>query len=113
MPILLLLLIGVGLGVGLFFTVKYMAVIATVTAIIISGITVIILASVWMGTSYCLQKLGHYPRKAKQAYQQVESDLNQIAGDLTEIRLQLDDIAPYLRDMEFLRFARQNRKAAN
>ena len=109
MPILLLLLIGV----GLFFTVKYMAVIATVTAIIISGITVITLASVWMGTTYCLQKSGHYPRKAKQAYQQVESDLNQIAGDLTEIRLQLDDIAPYLRDIEFLRYARQNHKAEN
>ena len=106
MPLLLLLLIGV----GLFFTVKYMAVIATVTAIIISGITVITLASVWMGTTYCLQKLGHYPRKAKQAYQQVESDLNQIAGDLTEIRSQLDDIAPYLRDMEFLNYARRNRE---
>ena len=109
MPLLLLLLIGV----GFFFTVKYMAVIATVTAIIISGITVITLASVWMGTSYCLQKSGYHPGKAKQAYQQVESDLNQIAGDLAEIRLQLDDVAPYLRDMEFLRYARQNRKAAN
>ena len=109
MPLLLLLLIGV----GFFFTVKYMAVIATVTAIIISGITVITLASVWMGTSYCLQKSGYHPRKSKQAYHQVESGLDQVAGDLTEIRLQLDDIAPYLRDIEFLKYARQNRKAAN
>ena len=109
MPLLLLLLIGV----GLFFTVKYMAVIATVTAIVISGITVITLASVWMGTSYHLQKSGYHPGNAKKAYRQIESDLNQIAEDLTEIRLQLDDVAPYLRDMEFLRYARQNRKAAN
>ena len=109
MPLLLLLLIGV----GLFLIVKYIAVIATVTAIIISGITVITLACVWMGTSYSLQQSGYQPRNAKQAYQQVESDLKQIAGDLTEIRLQLDDAAPYLRDMEFLRYARQNRKKEN
>lgn len=109
MPLLLLLLIGV----GFFFIIKYMAVIATVTAIIISGITVITLASVWMGTSYCLQKSGYRPRNTKQAYHQVESGLNQIAGDLADIRLQLDDVAPYLRDMEFLRYARQNRKTEN
>lgn len=109
MPLLLLLLIGI----GLFFIVKYIAVIATVTAIIISGITVITLASVWMGTSYCLQKIGYHSRETKQTYHQVESDLNQIAGDLTELRLQLDDIAPYLRDMEFLRYARQHRKTEN
>ena len=109
MPLLLLLLIGV----GLFLIVKYITVIATVTAIIISGITVITLASVWMGTSYSLQKSGYHSGNAKQAYHQVESDLNQIAGDLAEIRLQLDDIAPYLRDMEFLRYARQNRKIEN
>lgn len=109
MPLLLLLLIGV----GLFFIIKYIAVIATVTAIVISGITVITLASVWMGTSYCLQKSDYRPRNAKQAYQQVETGLNQITGDLAEIRLQLDDVAPYLRDMEFLRYARQNRKSEN
>ena len=107
MPLLILLLIGV----GFFFIVKYIAVITTVAAIIISGITVVALVSTWLGTSYCLQKSGYHPRNVKQAYRQVESDLNQIAGDLTEIRLQLDDAAPYLRDMEFLRYARENRKA--
>lgn len=109
MPLLLLLLIGV----GLFLIVKYIAVITTVTAIIISGITIITLASVWMGTSYCLQKSGYYPRNTKQTYQQVELGLNQIAGDLAEMRSQLDDIAPYLRDMEFLRYARENHKTAD
>ncbi len=109
MPLLILLLIGV----GFFFIVKYIAVITTVTAIIISGITVVALVSTWLGTSYSLKKSGYHPRNAKQAYRQLESGVNQIAGDLTEIRLQLDDIAPYLRDMEFLRYARQNRKAEN
>lgn len=109
MSLLLLLLIGL----ALFFIIKYIAVITTVAAIIVSGITVIALISTWLGTSYCLRKSGYYPRNAKQAYHQVESDLNQIAEDLTEMRLQLDGVAPYLRDMEFLRYARQNRKAEN
>ena len=109
MPLLLLLLIG---G-GLFLIIKYTGVIVTAAAIIISGITVITLACVWMGTSYCLQKLGYRRHNAKQACQQVESGLNQITGDLAEIRSQLNDVAPYLRDMEFLRYARQNRKAGN
>ena len=59
---------------------------------------------------YRLKKLGYYPRKSTQGYLQVESDLKQISEDLAEIRLQLDDVAPYLRDMEFLKYARQNRK---
>ena len=104
----MLFLIPILIGVGLFFIVKYITVIATVTAIVISGVTVIALTSVWMGTSYVLQKSGYHPDKAKLAYQRVASDLNQIAADLTELRLQLEDIAPYLRDMEFLRYARQN-----
>ncbi len=106
MPLLLLILIGV----ALFFVIKYIALITTVVAIIISGITVIALVSTWLGTSYCLQKSGYYPRKAQQTYHQVESGLEQITAGLTEIRLQLDDIAPYLRDMEFIRYARQNRE---
>ncbi len=109
MPLLLLLLIGV----AIFLVIKYIAVITAVTAIVVSGITVIALVSTWLGTSVALQKSGYHPRNAKQAYHQVESDLNQIVGDLTEIRLQLDDVAPYLRDMEFLRYARQNRKVEN
>ena len=109
MPLLLLLLIG---G-GLFLIIKYTGVIVTVAAIIISGITVITLACVWMGTSYSLHESGYHRRHAKQTCRQVESDLNQIAGDLTEIRLQLDTVAPYLREMEFLRYARKNPKIEN
>lgn len=60
---------------------------------------------------YRLKKSDHQSRKSNQGYRQVESDLKQISEDLAEIRLQLDDVAPYLRDMEFLKYARQNRKS--
>ena len=60
---------------------------------------------------YRLKKSGYYPRKSTQGYLQVESDLKQISEDLAEIRLQLDSVAPYLREMEFLRYARQNRES--
>ena len=45
------------------------------------------------------------------AYQQIQTDLNQVAADLTDIRLQLDDVGPHLKEMEFLKYARQNDKA--
>ena len=109
MPLLLLLLIGV----AIFLVIKYIAVITAVTAIVVSGITVIALVSTWLGTSYSLHASDYQRHNPKQAYQQVESGLNQITADLTEIRLQLNEVAPYLRDMEFLRYARQNRKSEN
>lgn len=109
MPLLLLLLIGV----VIFLVIKYIAVITAVTAIVVSGITVVALVSTWLGTSAALQKSDYRSCNAKQTCHQVESDLNQIAADLTEMRLQLDDVGPYLRDMEFLRYARQNRKVDN
>lgn len=60
---------------------------------------------------YRLKKSDDHAHKSKQGYHQVESDLKQISEGLAEIRLQLDDVAPYLRDMEFLKYARQNRKS--
>ena len=60
---------------------------------------------------YRLKKSDHQSRKSNQGYRQVESDLKQISEGLAEIRLQLDDVAPYLRDMEFLKYVRQNRKS--
>jgi len=107
MPLLLLIF----LGLMLFFIIKFITVVTAIVAIVVGGTTVTVLACVWIGTSYSLKKSGYHPRNAQQTYHRVESDLNQIAEDLTEIRLQLDDVAPYLRDMEFLKYARQNRKA--
>ena len=53
MPLLILLLIGV----GFFFIVKYIAVITTVTAIIISGITVSCACKYLVGNIVFLEKI--------------------------------------------------------
>ena len=46
-------------------------------------------------------------------YRRVDSDLKQIVGDLQEMRFELEEVEPYLRNVEFLRYARQNRKTEN
>lgn len=106
------LLLLIFLALAFFLIVKFTtAIIVSVVAIVIGTTTVTIIAYVWLGTSYYLKKLGYAEDTAQQTYHQVDSDLNQIVRDLQEIRLQLDDVAPYLRDMEFLRYARQNRES--
>lgn len=111
MPLLFLIF----LAVMLFFIIKFIAVVpaivTAIVAIVVGGTTVTVLACVWLGTSYYLKRSGYHPHNAQQTYRHVASDLNQITADLTEVRLQLDDVVPYLRDMEFLKYARQNRKA--
>ena len=106
------LLLLIFLALVFFLIVKFTtAIIVSVVAIVIGTTTVTIIACVWLGTSYYLKKLGYTEDTAQQTYHQVDSDLNQIVRDLQEIRLQLDNVAPYLRDMEFLRYARQNRES--
>ena len=106
------LLLLIFLALVFFLIVKFTtAIIVSVVAIVIGTTTVTIIACVWLGTSYYLKKLGYAEDTAQQTYHRVGSDLNQIVRDLQEIRLQLDDVTPYLRDMEFLRYARQNRES--
>ena len=105
----LLLLIFLALVFSLI--VKFTTAVTAIIAIIIGTTTVTVLACVWLGTSYYLKKSGYAEDTAQQAYRQVDSDLKQIVGDLQEIRLQLDNVAPYLREMEFLKYARQNRES--
>ena len=106
------LLLLIFLTLVFFLIVKFTtAIIVSIVAIVIGTTTVTIIACVWLGTSYYLKKLGYTDDTAQQSYRQVDSDLNQIVRDLQEIRLQLDNVAPYLRDMEFLRYARQNRES--
>ena len=107
MPIILLLLL---IAVGFVFLVKHIAVVTTIVAIIVGGISVIALVSTWLGTSYSLHKSGYHPRRAKQAYSQLQSDLEGIRTDLTDLRLQLDELTPSLRDIEYLKYARANKK---
>ena len=98
-------------GLILFFVITHAVVLTTFTTIIIGVVAVIMLVSTCLGILYFFKKSDYRPSKATQSYLQIESDLKQIAADLTEIRLQLDNVAPYLREMEFLRYARQNRES--
>ncbi|MDE0427818.1 MAG: hypothetical protein OXN25_23420 [Candidatus Poribacteria bacterium] len=108
---MLLLLIFIGLV--FFFVIKFTVAVTAVVAIIVGTTTVTTLICVWFGTSYYLRVSGYKPDKAEKTYQKVDSDLEQIVGDLQEIRFELEEVEPYLRDVEFLRYARQNPKAEN
>ncbi|RKU11503.1 hypothetical protein C6501_12690 [Candidatus Poribacteria bacterium] len=92
MPFLILTL----LGVMLFLVLKNATVMSTITAVVISGIAVVVLVGIWQGTSYFLKQ------SSKQTYKQVESNLKQMVGDLQEIRSQLQEVEPHLRDLEFV-----------
>ena len=108
-----ILLLLIFLGLVFFFVMMFGAMITAVVAIIVGVTTVTILASVWLGTSYYLKKSGNKPKTAQETYRQVDSDLKQIVRDLQEIRSELDDAEPRLRNMEFLKYARQNRNGEN
>lgn len=104
MPLLLPIL----LGLMIFLIIKYVTVITTITAIVISGVAVIVFVGIWQGTLYFLKKLGYYIPNKRQTYRQVDSDLKQMCVDLQEIHSQLEGIEPHLRDMEFLKYVPQN-----
>ena len=110
MSILLLLIF---LGLVFFFVIKFTAAVTAIVAIVAGTTTITTLVCVWLGTSYYLRSSGYKPNKAQQTYRQMDSDLNQMVGDLREIRFELEEAEPYLRDVEFLRYARQNRPAEN
>ncbi|MDE0185550.1 MAG: hypothetical protein OXP71_08840 [Candidatus Poribacteria bacterium] len=104
MALLLLLLF---LGLTFFFVIKFSVIITAVAAIILGSITVTVLAIVWLATSRSLNRTGKYRYTGQMTYQQIQSDLSQISEDLNGIRWQLQDIAPQLHDMEFLKYARR------
>ncbi len=81
----------------------------TVTLIVMGTITVTVLVASKLITAHLLKKKGYRPDKAASTYQQIQTDLDQAAADLTDIRLQLDDVAPALLDMEFLKYAPDNK----
>ena len=96
-----------------FFIFKFTAAVVAIVAIVMGTTTITILACVWLGTSYYLRTSGYDPNSTEQTYHRVDSDLNQIVGNLQEMRFELEEVEPYLRDVEFLRYARQNRKVDN
>ena len=101
------------LALAFFFIFKFTVAVTTILTIIVGTTTITILTCVWLGTLYYLKASGYKPNKAQETYSQVDSDLNQIVGGLQEIRFELEEVEPYLRDVEFLRYARQSRKTEN
>ena len=85
---------------------------ANITLIVMGSLTITVLVTVKVVTDHFLKKSGYHPKKARQTYQQVKTDLNQAATDLNEIRMQLEDIAPYLHNMEFLKYAHKKGQKA-
>ncbi|MDE0637082.1 MAG: hypothetical protein OXI43_14690 [Candidatus Poribacteria bacterium] len=90
---------------------KFIFFAATLTVIIAVSVTFTVLIAVKLITTQLLRKRGYRSNGAKVAYQQVQTDLKQVSDDLTDIRLQLDDVEPHLKEMEFLKYARQDDKA--
>lgn len=81
-----------------------------VSLIVMGSITLTTLVTVKMVISRLLRKIGYHPNNSRKVYQQIQSDLKQTAADLTDIRIQLDEVEPYIRDMEFLKYAERNDK---
>ena len=96
-----------------FFVFKFTAALVAIMAIIMGTTSITVLVCVWLGTSYYLRTSGYDPNSAEQTYRRVDSDLKQMAGDLQELRFELGEVEPYLRNIEFLKYARQNRKTEN
>ena len=107
---MLTLLLLIFLGLVFFFIIKFTAAVAAIIAIIAGTTTITVLICVWLGTSYYLKASGHKPYNAQATYRQLDTRLKQIAGDLREIRFELEEAESYLRDVEFLRYAREGRK---
>ena len=69
-----------------------MALAVSIVAIATGTVTVVILVSVWLGTSHSLKKHGYYPNQAKETYNQLQSDLRRLSADLEEIREHIADL---------------------
>ncbi len=110
MSVLLLLIF---LGLVFFLIIKFAVAFAVIVAIVAGTTTITTLACVWLATWYYLRASGYKSNIAEETYRHVDSDLQQIVGGLREIRSELEDMEPYLRDVEFLKYARQNRKVEN
>lgn len=110
---MLMLLLLIFLGLVFFFVLQAAALITTIVAIVVGVTAITTLAGVWVATSYYLKASGYEPKIAQQVCDQVDSDLKQVVGELQEIRFELEEVEPHLRNMEFLKYARQNRETEN
>ena len=76
------------------------------TLIIMGTTTITILVIVRICTTRALKKHGYHPNNSQIKYKKIEEDLYKITVDLGELRFQLYEIEPHLKDMEFLKYAK-------
>ncbi len=69
-----------------------MATVASIVAIVMGTVTVVVLIPVWLGISYSLKKRGYHPNQAQERYNQLQSDLQKLSADLEEIREHIADL---------------------
>lgn len=106
-------LIPIVIALVFFFIIKFTTAATAIIAVVMGTTTVTILACVWVSTAYYLKKSGYAPKTAQETYRQVDSNLKQMVEDLQEIRSELEEAEPHLQNMEFLKYARQNRETEN
>ena len=63
-----------------------------IISIVFVGITVITLASVWMGTSYAAKKRGLAPGATKRELEQIQRDIAQIQQDIADLKEQIAEL---------------------
>ena len=73
--------------------------------IVTVSFTFTVLVTVKLITAQLLKKSRYHSSRPQSEYQQLQTDLNQLNADLADICLQLDDVEPHLREMEFLKYA--------
>lgn len=78
------------------------------TLIIMGSITFTILGVVYLSTKNALKKRGFHPNISQQTYQQLQTDLNKVTDDLSDIQYELDAIRPDIQQLEFLKYANEN-----
>lgn len=76
--------------------------------IIMGSMTFTILGVVHLSTKNALKKRGYHPNITQQTYQQLQTDLNKVADDLSDIQYELDEIRPEILQLEFLKYANED-----
>ncbi len=78
------------------------------TLIIMGSLTLTILGIVYLSTKNALKKRGYHPNITQQTYQQLQTDLNKVADNLSDIQYELDEIRPEILQLEFLKYANED-----
>lgn len=77
-----------------------MAYAVLIVAVVMCTITVVTLTSIGMGTSYALKKRGYHPNQIRETYDELKTNLRQIAADVEETRGHIADLIILYHDRQ-------------